>query len=191
MNRKCIQVVIVILFYLFISTEEASYQTSDASKVPWSDEETHNLIDIWGKDSVQRSLKDCARNRHIFNLISKKMYDTGFARTAEQCHTRIKRLKMSFRQCHEKWVHSYKHWQKHFIKAYLLFFDILLRTTDNSHWSKSILNCENSYLILIYLYFSNIIKNDKVYNIYCNLAHYLSPEYRFLNSIMHHKKSLL
>ncbi|XP_057180403.1 uncharacterized protein zgc:113263 isoform X3 [Triplophysa rosa] len=82
-------------------TEEASYQTSDASKVPWSDEETHGLIDIWGKDSVQRSLKDCARNRHIFNLISKKMYDTGFARTAEQCHTRIKRLKMTFRQCHE------------------------------------------------------------------------------------------
>ncbi|XP_073714703.1 LOW QUALITY PROTEIN: uncharacterized protein [Misgurnus anguillicaudatus] len=87
-------------------TEEASYQTSDASKVPWSDEETHSLIDIWGKDSVQRSLKDCARNRHIFNLISKKMCDRGFARTAEQCHTRIKRLKMSFRQCHENSVNG-------------------------------------------------------------------------------------
>ncbi|XP_042578585.1 uncharacterized protein LOC109063774 isoform X1 [Cyprinus carpio] len=82
-------------------TEESSYQTSDASKVPWSEEETFSLIDIWGKDSVQRSLKDCARNRHIFNLISKKMFERGFTRTAEQCHTRIKRLKMSFRQCHE------------------------------------------------------------------------------------------
>lgn len=85
-------------------TEESSYQTSDASKVPWSEEETFCLIDIWGKDSVQRSLKDCARNRHIFNLISKKMFERGFTRTAEQCHTRIKRLKMSFRQCHENIV---------------------------------------------------------------------------------------
>ncbi|ROL52614.1 Zinc finger and SCAN domain-containing protein 20 [Anabarilius grahami] len=85
-------------------TEESSYQTSDASKVPWSEEETFGLIDIWGKDSVQRSLKDCARNRHIFNLISKKMFERGFTRTAEQCHTRIKRLKMSFRQCHENIV---------------------------------------------------------------------------------------
>ncbi|XP_016299702.1 uncharacterized protein LOC107656382 isoform X1 [Sinocyclocheilus anshuiensis] len=89
-------------------TEESSYQTSDASKVPWSEEETLCLIDIWGKDGVQRSLKDCARNRHIFNLISKKMFERGFTRTAEQCHTRIKRLKMSFRQCHENIVKGEK-----------------------------------------------------------------------------------
>ncbi|KTG33862.1 hypothetical protein cypCar_00022524 [Cyprinus carpio] len=89
-------------------TGESSYQTSDASKVPWSEEETLCLIDIWGKDSVQRSLKDCARNRHIFNLISKKMFERGFTRTAEQCHTRIKRLKMSFRQCHENIVKGEK-----------------------------------------------------------------------------------
>ncbi|XP_051543858.1 uncharacterized protein LOC127434867 isoform X2 [Myxocyprinus asiaticus] len=82
-------------------TDEASYPTTEASKVPWTDEETFSLIDIWGKDSIQRTLKDCAHNRHIFNLISKMMSERGFARTAEQCHTRIKRLKMSFRQCHE------------------------------------------------------------------------------------------
>uniref|UniRef100_A0A672NYE0 Uncharacterized LOC107581120 n=1 Tax=Sinocyclocheilus grahami TaxID=75366 RepID=A0A672NYE0_SINGR len=89
-------------------TEESSYQTSDASKVPWSEEETLCLIEIWGKDGVQRSLKDCARNRHIFNLISKKMFERGFTRTAEQCHTRIKRLKMSYRQCHENIVKGEK-----------------------------------------------------------------------------------
>ncbi|XP_051976518.1 uncharacterized protein LOC127638813 [Xyrauchen texanus] len=82
-------------------TDEASYPTTEASKVPWTDEETFGLINIWGKDSIQRTLKDCAHNRHIFNLISKMMSERGFARTAEQCHTRIKRLKMSFRQCHE------------------------------------------------------------------------------------------
>ncbi|XP_028810068.1 uncharacterized protein LOC114764537 isoform X2 [Denticeps clupeoides] len=75
--------------------------TTDVSKIPWSDQETLNLIDIWGNDSIQQSLKDCVRNRHIFNLISKKMLERGYMRTAEQCHTRIKRLKMSFKQCYE------------------------------------------------------------------------------------------
>ncbi|KAG5267947.1 hypothetical protein AALO_G00227730 [Alosa alosa] len=77
------------------------HPTNDVSKVPWSDQETLNLIDIWGKDSIQQSLKDCVHNRHIFNVISKKMLERGYLRTAEQCHTRIKRLKMSFKQCYE------------------------------------------------------------------------------------------
>ncbi|XP_063074204.1 uncharacterized protein zgc:113263, partial [Engraulis encrasicolus] len=75
--------------------------SSDVSKIPWSDQETLNLMDIWGQGSIQRSLKDCVHNRHIFNVISKKMLERGHMRTAEQCHTRIKRLKMSFKQCHE------------------------------------------------------------------------------------------
>ncbi|KAL2102750.1 hypothetical protein ACEWY4_001918 [Coilia grayii] len=82
------------------------HTANDVSKIPWSDQETLNLIDIWGKDSIQRSLKDCVHNRHIFNVISKKMLDRGYMRTAEQCHTRIKRLKMSFKQCYENNVNG-------------------------------------------------------------------------------------
>lgn len=72
-------------------------------KVPWSDEETLNLLDIWGKDSVQRALKGCLKNRHIFTQIAQKMVERGYMRTVEQCQTRIKRLKKCFRQ-NNKWV---------------------------------------------------------------------------------------
>lgn len=68
------------------------------AKMPWSDEETRNLLDIWGKDSVQRALKGCLKNRHIFTQIAQKMAERGYMRTVEQCQTRIKRLKKCFRQ---------------------------------------------------------------------------------------------
>lgn len=73
------------------------------TKAPWSDEETLNLLDIWGKDSVQRALKGCLKNRHIFTQIAQKMAERGYMRTVEQCQTRIKRLKKYFRQ-NNKWV---------------------------------------------------------------------------------------
>ncbi|XP_056133157.1 uncharacterized protein zgc:113263 [Lampris incognitus] len=83
----------------YTDPEEASYQVTADAKVPWSDEETLNLLDIWGKDSVQRVLKGCLKNRPIFTLISQKMAERGYMRTVEQCQTRIKRLKKCFRQC--------------------------------------------------------------------------------------------
>ncbi|XP_077400846.1 uncharacterized protein LOC144035201 isoform X2 [Vanacampus margaritifer] len=71
--------------------------TSDA-KLPWTEEETLNLLDIWGNDGVQRALKGCLKNRHIYVQIAHKMAERGFKRTVEQCQTRIKRLKKGFRQ---------------------------------------------------------------------------------------------
>ncbi|XP_053719312.1 uncharacterized protein zgc:113263 isoform X3 [Synchiropus splendidus] len=68
------------------------------SKVPWSDEETMTLLDIWGQDSTQRALKRCLKNRHIFAQIAQKMAEHGYARSTEQCQTRIKRLKKCFRR---------------------------------------------------------------------------------------------
>lgn len=72
------------------------------TKAPWSDEETLHLLDIWGKDSVQRALKGCLKNRHIFTQIAQKMTERGYMRSVEQCQTRIKRLKKYYRQ--NKWV---------------------------------------------------------------------------------------
>ncbi|KAL0962925.1 hypothetical protein UPYG_G00347210 [Umbra pygmaea] len=77
---------------------DAAYPVTTDTKVPWSDDETLNLLDIWGKDSVQHVLKGCVKNRHVFSLISKRMIERGYMRTVEQCQTRIKRLKNSFRQ---------------------------------------------------------------------------------------------
>uniref|UniRef100_A0A674B201 Zgc:113263 n=1 Tax=Salmo trutta TaxID=8032 RepID=A0A674B201_SALTR len=82
----------------FSANESTAYPMTTDTKVPWSDDETLNLIDIWGKDSVQRVLKGCVKNRHVFTLISKNMSERGYMRTVEQCQTRIKRLKNSFRQ---------------------------------------------------------------------------------------------
>uniref|UniRef100_A0A3B5MFW6 Myb-like domain-containing protein n=1 Tax=Xiphophorus couchianus TaxID=32473 RepID=A0A3B5MFW6_9TELE len=80
------------------NAEERSFPVLMDSKVPWSDEETLHLLDIWGKDSVQQALKGCLKNRHIFTQIAQKMAERGYMRTVEQCQTRIKRLKKCFRQ---------------------------------------------------------------------------------------------
>lgn len=45
------------------------------------------------------------RTGHIFTIISNKMAAQGFSRTPEQCQTRLKRLKLHFRQSyHNKCV---------------------------------------------------------------------------------------
>nr|XP_033470495.1 uncharacterized protein zgc:113263 isoform X3 [Epinephelus lanceolatus] len=82
----------------YTDSQEGSFPVVTDTKVPWSDEETLNLLDIWGKDSVQRALKGCLKNRHIFTQIAQRMTERGYMRTVEQCQTRIKRLKKSFRQ---------------------------------------------------------------------------------------------
>ncbi|XP_019732589.1 uncharacterized protein LOC109520070 isoform X4 [Hippocampus comes] len=71
-----------------------------SKKTPWSDRETHTLLEIWGEDNVQMTLRGCLKNRHVFEFISEKMGNRGYARTTEQCYTRIKRLKYGF--LHEK-----------------------------------------------------------------------------------------
>lgn len=86
-----------------LDPQEGSFSAVKDAKVPWSDEETLHLLDIWGKDSVQRALKGCLKNRHIFTQIAQKMAERGYMRSVEQCQTRIKRLKKYFRQNH-KWV---------------------------------------------------------------------------------------
>ncbi|XP_044198887.1 uncharacterized protein zgc:113263 isoform X1 [Thunnus albacares] len=82
----------------YTDSQEGSFPVVTDSKVPWSDEETLNLLDIWGKDSVQRALKGCLKNRHIFTQIAQKMAERGYMRTVQQCQTRIKRLKKCFRK---------------------------------------------------------------------------------------------
>uniref|UniRef100_A0A1A8H6R9 Myb-like domain-containing protein n=1 Tax=Nothobranchius korthausae TaxID=1143690 RepID=A0A1A8H6R9_9TELE len=84
----------------YTDTQERTFPVPMDSKVPWSDEETLHLLDIWGKDSMQRALKGCLKNRHIFTQIAQKMAERGYMRTVEQCQTRIKRLKKCFRQSH-------------------------------------------------------------------------------------------
>lgn len=95
---------IINLLFLYIDEQpSASHLLADLSrKMPWSDQETRTLLEIWGEDNVQLTLRGCLKNRHVFEYISEKMSDGGFIRTSEQCYTRIKRLKHGF--LHEKSV---------------------------------------------------------------------------------------
>lgn len=69
--------------------------------IPWTDQETQTLIRIWGEDKTQRELRGVLQNGHIFAMISKKMATHGYIRTAEQCQSRVKRLKLCFKQSYE------------------------------------------------------------------------------------------
>ncbi|CDQ96335.1 unnamed protein product [Oncorhynchus mykiss] len=59
------------------------------------------LLELWGGNTVQQNLKCCPHNSHIYSEISGKLNFRGYYRTADQCHTRIKRLKAGYRQCQE------------------------------------------------------------------------------------------
>lgn len=73
--------------------------------IPWTDSETLFLINTWGEDTLQQELRMTHRTGHIFTIISNKMAAQGFSRTPEQCQTRLKRLKLHFRQSyHNKCV---------------------------------------------------------------------------------------
>lgn len=113
-----------------LDPQEGSFPSLTDTKVPWSDEETMNLLDIWGKDSVQRALKGCLKNRHIFTQISQNMAERGFMRTVEQCQTRIKRLKKYFRQ-NNKWVLT-----KHLCIASFTTIQPVLHS-DSSLWNSN------------------------------------------------------
>lgn len=63
--------------------------------------ETLALIKTWGEDTIQQELRGMHRTGHIFSVISNKMAAQSFSRTPEQCQTRLKRVKSSFRQCYQ------------------------------------------------------------------------------------------
>lgn len=75
-------------------------QADLSRKTPWSEQETRTLLQIWGEDPVQLTLKGSQKNRHVFDYISEKMNNRGYIRTTDQCYSRIKRLKYGF--LHEK-----------------------------------------------------------------------------------------
>ena len=56
------------------------------------------LIEIWGEDSVQALLEGSKRNKDVFNKISRKMEAAGYEKTAEQCNSKIRKLKLDYRK---------------------------------------------------------------------------------------------
>lgn len=82
------------------ASPSTSQLMSEAKKTTWSDQETRLLLKIWGEDRIQLTLKGTTKNRHIYDYVATTMGESGFTRTADQCYTRIKRLKAGYH--HEK-----------------------------------------------------------------------------------------
>lgn len=72
---------------------------ADGASPAWTEAETVALVEVWAADDVQHSLKTCVHNSHIFAEIAEKMSGSGFPKTAEQCQSRMKRLKKTYRRC--------------------------------------------------------------------------------------------
>ena len=64
----------------------------------WSSEETQALISVWGQAKVQIQLDGVQRNRVIFEGIAKQMQEMGYARTWQQCRTKIKNMTQRYRK---------------------------------------------------------------------------------------------
>ena len=58
---------------------------STMSAAGWSDEETLQLIELWGDDRVQAELEGCKCNKQVYERVSREMVRAGHKRTAEQC----------------------------------------------------------------------------------------------------------
>lgn len=94
-------------FFFFFAKLKSGLIVTGTRSIPWTDSETLFLINTWGEDTLQQELRMTHRTGHIFTIISNKMAAQGFSRTPEQCQTRLKRLKLNFRQSyHNKCVSS-------------------------------------------------------------------------------------
>lgn len=82
---------------------------------------------------MQRALKGCLKNRHIFTQIAQKMAERGYMRTVQQCQTRIKRLKKCFRQ-NNRWVLNDKVFVAVFLSSFLSFCPII-SVCQTTHFS--------------------------------------------------------
>ncbi|XP_014773862.1 uncharacterized protein LOC106871749 isoform X2 [Octopus bimaculoides] len=66
--------------------------------VNWSDNETLNLIDIWGNEEIQTDLENSIRNWHVYEYIRLKLSERGIQRSVVQVKERMKTLKKIYKR---------------------------------------------------------------------------------------------
>ena len=74
--------------------------------VTWGPDEVKMLISVWGDDDTQMELEGSVRNKHVFEMISKKLRGKGFIRSGKQCQTKIKALKKDYKAVKDMWSES-------------------------------------------------------------------------------------
>ena len=55
----------------------------------WTIQETFQLIQIWGEESIQAQLEGCKRNEVVYDKIGDEMVKAGFQRSGVQCRKKI------------------------------------------------------------------------------------------------------
>ena len=65
-------------------------------------QETRQLIEIWGEADIQSQLEGCHRNREVFQRIARKLSEAGFERAYEQCRKKLKKLRKEYRKIKDK-----------------------------------------------------------------------------------------
>ena len=71
--------------------------------IVWEKDEIEALISIWGQETIQAKFNSAGhRNQEIYDEIAKKMKDEhNFVRTAQQCRSKVKKLKFDFNACED------------------------------------------------------------------------------------------
>ena len=64
----------------------------------WADKEVKALLTIWGDSKIQEELDGAVRNKVVFETIAKKLQEQGYERDWKQCRTKIKNLKIKYRE---------------------------------------------------------------------------------------------
>ncbi|XP_054848533.1 aldehyde dehydrogenase family 16 member A1 [Eublepharis macularius] len=79
-------------------------KSADRPKVPrtraatWSHRETLDFLALWGEEGIQAQLNRCHRNADVYQWISERMAEKGYFRDEDQCRTKGKDLKKSYKQ---------------------------------------------------------------------------------------------
>uniref|UniRef100_A0A670ZI48 Myb/SANT-like DNA-binding domain-containing protein n=1 Tax=Pseudonaja textilis TaxID=8673 RepID=A0A670ZI48_PSETE len=60
--------------------------------------ETLDFLALWGEESIQAQLNRCHRNADVYQWISERMAEKGYFRDEDQCRTKGKDLKKSYKQ---------------------------------------------------------------------------------------------
>ncbi|XP_039647548.1 uncharacterized protein LOC120553322 isoform X2 [Perca fluviatilis] len=66
--------------------------------VPWTVNEVQTFLGIMGEEEIQQELDGSARNKAVFQLVSRRMAAHGFHRTSEQCRIKSKKLRSDYRR---------------------------------------------------------------------------------------------
>ncbi|XP_070577652.1 uncharacterized protein [Ptychodera flava] len=64
----------------------------------WSDDEISLLISVWADESIQRMLNGTCRDSLVYKKIAEKALQRGLNRTADQCHRKLKALKLKYKE---------------------------------------------------------------------------------------------